>query len=540
MKKALIRICGAAALFLAGTAIGGQAVLENALTESAGLKAQGKFKEAVFVLRQAADALPENADAHYRLAESLGEFSGKQAEAGDFSGAMANVIEAFAELDRATKLDPGHFDAHLYYGAFAVSVPPLFGKQEAGLLHLETAKSLAERNPGSHPPAQTAVLHRFLGQAYLAAGRSEEARAAWEKTLSLEPDGENAAAAKKGLAGLKAAPAVPAAKPVPAEAENAASLKAKGRAAVAAGRWAEAADLLRRAVRLDTTDVESILLLARALGAEADFGYDQRIYADQNWRTNLAFEVARVLETAARRVPDDPAIQLAYASVCVGMPFFVGRIDEGLAILEKLTKNPNLPDSLQAEAAYQLGFGYRKKGRGVWAGLAKNSPDAPQVASVYREFGLRENPKPAASGERVAVSFHLGFQDELEPQTAVWVEDASGRHVRTLYVSGFSGFAKEKQVDLPEFAERTKFEDTDGVTGASIDWGKHSYSWDLLDRRGKRVPSGRYTVRIEVSWWPSMRYETSAADIQVGSGPAEASAPKEPLIPAFSVRYMKK
>lgn len=504
------------------------------------MRAEGRFKEAVFVLRQAVEALPDNADAHYRLAESLGEFSGKQADAGDFTGAMANVIEAFSELDRATTLDPGHFDAHLYYGAFAINVPPLFGKQQAGLVHLERAKSLAERNPGARPAAQTAALYRFLGQAYLAAGRTEEARTAWEKTLSLESEGESAEAAKKGLAGLKAAPADAAVKTAPAETGDAASLKAAGKAAVAAGKWAEAADFLRRAVRLDTTDVESILLLARALGEEADFGYDERIYADQNWRTNLAFEVARVLETAHRRIPDDPNIQLTYASVCVGMPFFVGKIDEGLAILEKMSKNPNLPDSLQAEAAYQLGLGYRKKGRAVWAGLAKNSPDAPQVASVYREFGLRENPKPVAAGERVEVSFHLGFQDELEPQTAVWVEDASGRHIRTLYVSGFSGFAKEKQVVLPEFAERTRFEETDGITGASIDWGKHSVSWNLLDRQGKRVPSGRYTLRIEVSWWPSMRYETCAADLQVGGKPAEVSAPKEPLIPFFHVRYLKK
>jgi hypothetical protein len=153
---------------------------------------------------------------------------------------------------------------------------------------------------------------------------------------------------------------------------------------------------------------------------------------------------------------------------------------------------------------------------------------------------LREHHAKSASGERVDVTFHLGFQDELEPQTAVWVEDASGRHVRTLYVSGFSGYAKEKQVDLPEFAERTKFEDTDGVTGASIDWGTHTYSWDLKDRGGKRVPSGLYTIRIEASWWPSMRYESSRTAVRVGGKPEESAAPKEPLIPFFRARYVKK
>lgn len=540
MNGRIILAWCAAAVLGTGAAVAQNPGLDEAVREARTLGAQGKRGEAVFVLRKALEAAPDNADAHFRLAEAIGEYSGSQANAGDFTGAMASVNEAFDELDRAVGLNPDHFEAHLYYGIYAMNVPAFFGRLEPGIRHLETARTLAERNPERHPAAGQAVLYRFLGQGYKAAGRAAEARAAWEKTLSLEREGENATAARKGLESLASAPAAVPAKPVPAETGDAASMKAKGKAAIEAGKWTEAADWLRRAVRGDTTDAESVRLLARALAEEAGFGYDERVHADQDWRTNLAFEMARELETAHRRFPGNPDISMLYAVTCVQMPFFVGKIDEGLGILKGLSDNPNLPDSIRTEAAYQLGFGYRKKGRGVWAGLVKNHPDAVSARGVYDEYGLRERRAGAGSGERVDVSFHLGFQDELEPQTAVWVEDASGRHVRTLYVSGFSGYAKEKQVDLPEFAERTKFEDTDGVTGASIDWGKHSYSWDLLDRRGKRVPSGRYTVRIEVSWWPSMRYETSAADIQVGGRPAEASAPKEPLIPLYHVRYLKK
>jgi hypothetical protein len=221
------------------------------------------------------------------------------------------------------------------------------------------------------------------------------------------------------------------------------------------------------------------------------------------------------------------------------MPFFVGKIDEGLAVLSKLAKDPNLPDSIHAEAAYRMGFGYCKKGKAVWADMVRNHPDAAETADIYRKYGLREHSASSGRGERVEVSFHLGFQDELEPQTAVWVEDAGGRHVKTLYVSGFSGFAKEKQVDLPEFADRTKFEDTDGVTGASIDWGTFTYSWNMTDRGGKRVKPGEYTVRIEVSWWPSMRYETAEAKIRVGGKASETSSPKDPLLPMFKVAYIR-
>jgi hypothetical protein len=226
-----------------------------------------------------------------------------------------------------------------------------------------------------------------------------------------------------------------------------------------------------------------------------------------------------------------------YGLMCVQMPFFVGKTDEGLSILEAMSKEAGLPDSIRNEATYQLGFGLRKKGRGVWADFVKNNPDAEQASSVYREYGLRENSSESKAGEKVRVQFHLGFQDELEPQTGLWIEDAEGRFVKTLYVSGFSGFAKEKQVVLPEFAARTKFE-TDGNTGVSIDWGKTAFDWDLTGASGKRVKPGVYTIRLEVSWWPSMRYETADAKIRVGGKAGETTVSRDPLIPRLRVQYL--
>jgi hypothetical protein len=136
------------------------------------------------------------------------------------------------------------------------------------------------------------------------------------------------------------------------------------------------------------------------------------------------------------------------------------------------------------------------------------------------------------------VTFHMGFMDELAPQTAVWVEDPEGNHVKTLYVSGFSGYAKEKQVVLPHFAERTSFE-TDGTTGASIDWGKHIYVWDLTGHDGKPVKKGTYKIKVEISWWPTMKYGLAEADIQVGKKPQEVIVSKKPFIPLLKVAYQK-
>jgi hypothetical protein len=159
---------------------------------------------------------------------------------------------------------------------------------------------------------------------------------------------------------------------------------------------------------------------------------------------------------------------------------------------------------------------------------------------VFEEFGLRESQKTDALSdeERVVITFHLGFMDELPPQTGVWIEDAEGEFIRSLYVSGFSGFAKEKQVNLPAWAESSKFE-TDGTTSASIGWGKHTYVWDLKNREGKRVPDGTYRVRVESAWWPSMKYGRISADIPVGSSNSEITVAKPPFIPRLHVQYIE-
>jgi hypothetical protein len=306
-----------------------------------------------------------------------------------------------------------------------------------------------------------------------------------------------------------------------------------------ARKWTLAVESFRKAAEQDTTDADILILLAQALAQEAGIGYDERIHDDTNWRTNLAFEVARVMGKARSMRPGDPGIQLFYAIVCVQMPFFVGKMDEGLSILETLSKNPSLPDSIRNEAVYQLGFGYRKKGRGIWADFVKNNPDAAQAALVYGEYGLREHAIRGVQGDRVEVTFVLGFQDELEPQTAVWVEDAKGAFVKTLYVSGFSGFAKEKQVNLSEWGKSSKFE-TDGNTGASIDWGRYAVAWDLTDRGGRRVRPGMYKVRLEAAWWPSMRYESAETEIRVGGKASTSAVEKAPLLPRLEAKVVAK
>jgi hypothetical protein len=137
----------------------------------------------------------------------------------------------------------------------------------------------------------------------------------------------------------------------------------------------------------------------------------------------------------------------------------------------------------------------------------------------------------------VSIDFVLGFQDELAPQTAIWIEDGSGNFVRTLYVSGFAGFVKERQITLPLWAEASSFSDADAVTGASIDVGHHIYVWDLKDHTGAKVKPAEYTVKVEVSHWPSMQYQLAEAAIELGKTEQRTIVEEGNFIPYLEVTY---
>jgi len=120
----------------------------------------------------------------------------------------------------------------------------------------------------------------------------------------------------------------------------------------------------------------------------------------------------------------------------------------------------------------------------------------------------------------------------------VWIEAADGTFIKTLYVSGFSGYAKEKQINLPIWSHMSKFADVDGVTGASIDLGHHIYTWDCKDNSGKKVAVGKYAVRVEVSYWPSMKYQNTSVNITVGEKNNRAVIEEGNYIPYLEAKFV--
>jgi tetratricopeptide (TPR) repeat protein len=555
--KMMKRVCIVLLLLGFATALAAQQkALKTYITEAQALQGEGKLREGIDLLKEAVSVYPEETNAYLQLGLAWGALGQKSGETGDFTTAMNAVNEGFVAFEKAVELDPGFYEAHFYYGVYGVNVPSLFGKLDPGVEHLEKALAILKARSGEDQLAKLAVVYQYLGKGYQMQERMDEAREAWEKALAISPEGEVGDAARAGLESLERAKVSAETKKMEKkkESQKVLALKEKlkespedfesnyklGKAYFDEGNWVEAQKFLRKAVALDGNHFEAQFLLAKAVMEDGTVGYDERIYEDQALRTNLAFEMVRQLERTLELDPTNLEARLWHATSCVMMPFFVQRIDQGIAGLEEIASDEGLPDEVRAEALYHLGFGYRKKGNAIWMKLMKDYPRSEHIQGIYDEYGLREygEEKLDIDGEKVIVTFHLGFMDELAPQTGIWVEDADGRFVKTLYVSGFSSFAKEKQVNLPVWSKSSEFE-TDGTTGASIDWGKHTYSWDLTDHGGNRVRDGLYKVYVEVAWWPSMKYGRASAEIRVGTTPDEVTVDKAPFVPLLHVRYVR-
>ena len=300
----------------------------------------------------------------------------------------------------------------------------------------------------------------------------------------------------------------------------------------------DAAAVLKAFVRRDDTNAEAYKMLGIAVAMTAQKGYDENIYEDTDYLSGIAFESIEYMDRAVELDPDDPESRLMRGIFGVTFPFFVGKHEQGVEDLEYVAKSA-APDSMKAEALYYLGAASQKEAMRYWIKVAKEYPDEGAAAMVYREmrpaiprFDLSEHEKPL-----VKIDFVLGFRDELPPQTVVWVEDSEGTYLRTLYVSGFSGYAKEKQINLPVWSAVSEFEGAEAVTGASIDVGHHIYAWDLNDRNGTRVSPGTYSIKVEVAYWPTMKYQLAEVAVTVGSNIDRARVEEGDYIPFLEVTY---
>ena len=119
-----------------------------------------------------------------------------------------------------------------------------------------------------------------------------------------------------------------------------------------------------------------------------------------------------------------------------------------------------------------------------------------------------------------AVELSFNYQKKSGPgsnQYAVWVENAQGKVVRTLFVTKFTSQGRAmggqerrrgytfRPTCVPTWvknagAEQMTDEQIDAVTGATpAQSGVQTYTWDFKDAQGKAVPAGNYKIYLEAT-----------------------------------------
>lgn len=540
---------------LCGGAAGAEKDASQYVGRAQALAAGGDPAGAAALLEEAAARYPEDS----RILAHLGLYTGMSAgRTDDYMEAGRLAMRSFELLDAAVALDPGHPEPYLFRGIMGINVPEFMGKLDPGLRDLQRAAELYFSSPEHASPDGLVTALSTLAQGCAKKGNTEGQRQSLQAIVTLAPGSEAAAAAQRQLdelagAGEREERPGPLA-PADTDSETVRALKRKiqetpgdtslvfalGEACYNEGAFAAAREVLREYVRRDPGNAAAYRLLALAAGELAGPGYDETIYEDTNYRSGLAFEIMNNLDRALELEPDDLDLRLMRGITGSMMPFFLGRHRQSVADLEAVIA-AGAPDSIASRALYYLGMARRREATRYWIKVARDYPQSEAARLVYSTM----RPVPARFDESsmkrpfVKIDFVLGFEDELPPQTAVWIEDARENYVATVYVSGFAGFVRERQVTLPLWAAISKFEGHDGVTGASIGVGHFIFAWDCTDHTGRRVPKGDYTVRVETSHWPSGKYQNVAAQIEVGGKHGAVLVEEGELIPFLEVTYRK-
>jgi hypothetical protein len=184
-------------------------------------------------------------------------------------------------------------------------------------------------------------------------------------------------------------------------------------------------------------------------------------------------ERAGAVASATVIAPDAVTANALATTMCV-VP-----VAEGLALVEATSGAHALVVTSDGRAMRTSGFASFERPRVVKASARSTWPAGYELSLV---LALR-------SGD--------GFRSK-RPYAAIWVEDASGRLVKTLLVWG------TQPRYLPELSSwwslasrmyRSPFDLTRATRGA----GQYQVAWNGLDDTGSAVPAGTYKLSVEVS-----------------------------------------
>ncbi|NQT24545.1 DUF2271 domain-containing protein [candidate division KSB1 bacterium] len=511
---------------------------EQALT----LFQSGQTAEAADALRAQAKTDPENVELLTYAGISVGSLAGEAEQ--DYMAAGRLAMESFGYLDRAVALNDQHVKARLYRGLVAVNVPPFMGRLDQGITDLLTVLNIHKAHPDQVSDEDHLTAHSLLAIGYDKKGERVKAFAVRQRGIKLCPEGSDelkAALAQSEVPDLSGVDIESEIDSIHIQGFDAEAEIQKAKVLIEQGEKEKALSILKKAAE-SAPKTEAIYPLIFDLVFEiVDTGYDESIRGDTDTRSKQAFDVMNWSDKAVLAFPENNQFRLIRGAMGIHMPFFVGKLDQAIEDLEQVV-NSDAPDSLKAEALYMLGLGYTRKASSYWNDVATEyeNEDAYQDVLEAMRPAIQKVDETSLDKPVLIVDFISAFQDQIAPQIAVWIENSEGEFVKTLYVSGFSGHAREIQVVLPQLASQTGFKGVDGVTAASIDAGEHVMTWDLTDLDGERVKKETYTVFVEVSHWPSMKYQVISAEIQIGKKKTTVIKKEGDFLPYVEVTYIPK
>jgi len=137
----------------------------------------------------------------------------------------------------------------------------------------------------------------------------------------------------------------------------------------------------------------------------------------------------------------------------------------------------------------------------------------------------------SAAAQQTAAELSFSFTRQsgsASNQFAVWVENAQGSHIKTLYATRFTadGGWKRRPSSIPLWVKQSALSgmtktQVDALTGATPKSGTLTYRWDGADSRGASLPAGDYVLILE----GTLRNDNQVvyrAPIRLGQGPMAA------------------
>jgi hypothetical protein len=133
----------------------------------------------------------------------------------------------------------------------------------------------------------------------------------------------------------------------------------------------------------------------------------------------------------------------------------------------------------------------------------------------------------------VEVSFVYNKQGGFASnQFAVWIEDAQGRYVKTLYATKFTatGGWKKRELSIPLWVKQSgpggmNKSQIDALTGSTPRGGNLRYVWDGTNQAGLAAAAGGYRVFVEATLRDENRV-LYTADITLGESGAVTPPPR--------------